>query len=102
MPGDPKECRQRAARCLELAADAANEGIKQMFLNIAKHWETLASELERTKKMLDDEKGALKLVGKPRRKRIQAKGRKRKKKSPATVRTKRSNGFANWGFLWEP
>ena len=79
MPGDPKECRQRAARCLELAADAANDGIKQMFLGLARHWEMLAVELERTKKLLDDEDGFLHLKKKPRRKRkkIAAKSKRR-------------------------
>jgi hypothetical protein len=67
MPGDPRECRKHAARCLELAASSANEGIKQTFLNIAKHWQMLAEELERHKTILDDEKGTLKFNRKKRR-----------------------------------
>src|ERR1700674_3798496 len=72
MPGDPKECRERAAHCLELAASSANEGIKKMFLNIAKHWQMLAEELEHTKSILDDEKGAVKFSRKKPRKKMRS------------------------------
>ena len=103
MPGDPKECRERAAHCLELAASTANDGIKQMFLTLAKHWQTLADELERAKTILDDEKGGLMLAGKKRQRKKSrtARTKRKKKKSAGTLRTKakRVNGDARWG-LW--
>lgn len=84
MPGDPKECRQRAARCLEFAAEAANEGVKKMFLGLARHWEMLAEELERTKKLLEDEDGALLVT-------YGAKKRRRRKPLAAGPKRKKSN-----------
>jgi len=101
MPGDPKECRQRAARCLELAAESANDGIKQMFLNIARHWEVLAGELERARSILDDEKGTLKIAAKKKRRRKSARARTRRKpgKSARAARPKRMSSEAGWG-LW--
>src|SRR5262245_58377695 len=93
MPGNPKECRERAARCLELAASAANDGIKQMFLNIARHWEALAMELERAKEILNDEKGGV-TVGRHRRHRRAA-----PKKSKRTARRKKKTGGAKSGSV---
>jgi hypothetical protein len=46
MPGDPKECRMRAARCAELAAAARTPQLKAWFLGLSKQWERLAIELE--------------------------------------------------------
>jgi hypothetical protein len=46
MPGDPKECRQHAAHCYVLAAQATSPSAKETFTNLAKHWERLAAELE--------------------------------------------------------
>jgi hypothetical protein len=46
MPGDPKECRMRAARCAELAATARTPQLKAWFLGLSKQWERLAIELE--------------------------------------------------------
>jgi hypothetical protein len=98
MPGDPKECRERAARCLEFAASAANEGIKQTFLNIARQWQLLAEELERAKSILDDEKGTLQFSRKKRRAQRSGTGKnKRIKKSTGILRTKRENGENWWG-----
>jgi len=47
MPGDPRECRQHAARCAELAAEAKSDGLKQHFINLSRTWEKLAKDLER-------------------------------------------------------
>jgi hypothetical protein len=101
MRDDPRECRDRAARRLELAAEAANEGIKQTFLNIAKHWQILAEELERAKAILDDEKGAIKLRVKKRRGKRPSSGKLRRKSKSAggAVRRKRANDEAMWS-LW--
>ena len=98
MPGDPKECRERAACCLEFAASESNEGIKQTFLNIAKRWQLLAEELEHAKSILDDEKGTLKFGGKKRQAQKSRTGKnKRMKKSTGVPRTKRENGENWWG-----
>lgn len=99
MPGDPKECRQRSARCLELAAATVNEGLKKMLLGLAKHWEMLAEEIERTKKFLEDERGALRIgVRNRRRKKSTAAKRKHKKKKPVPA-SRRVNGETGWS-LW--
>jgi hypothetical protein len=52
MPGDPKECRQRALNCVLLAKEAATEQSKQMFLSLAQSWTSLAAELEDTEALL--------------------------------------------------
>ena len=46
MPGDPKECRAHAAHCRDLAAQTTNPSAKEAFINLAQHWERLASELD--------------------------------------------------------
>jgi hypothetical protein len=46
MPGDPKECRRRAARCAELAVAARTPQAKALFLELSKSWENLAIQLE--------------------------------------------------------
>jgi hypothetical protein len=46
MPGDPKECREHAANCYVLAAQATSPSAKKIFTDLAEHWERLAAELE--------------------------------------------------------
>ena len=46
MPGDPKECREHAANCYVLAAQATSPSGKKAFTDLAEHWERLAAELE--------------------------------------------------------
>jgi hypothetical protein len=46
MPGDPKECREHAKRCAELAAYSETPESKRALLNLEKHWLRLAAELE--------------------------------------------------------
>jgi hypothetical protein len=53
MPGDPKECRERAKRCMELAAATDNAALKQSLLDLANKWTRLADDLEATRRMLD-------------------------------------------------
>ena len=53
MPGDPRECRQHAMKCLQLAADARNDSIKQHFLSLAATWQGLAKELEKAQQLLE-------------------------------------------------
>jgi hypothetical protein len=45
MPGDPKECRQHAMNCLQLAETASNAE--------ANHWTRFAVELEGAQRFLD-------------------------------------------------
>jgi hypothetical protein len=46
MPGDPKECRRRAARCAELAVATRTPQLRATFLELSKKWEKLAIQLE--------------------------------------------------------
>ncbi len=46
MPGDPRECRLRAANCRAFAANASNPAAKETFTDLAEHWERIAAELE--------------------------------------------------------
>jgi hypothetical protein len=46
MPGDPKGCRRRAARCAELAVAARTPQLKATFLNLSKSGKKLAIQLE--------------------------------------------------------
>jgi hypothetical protein len=46
MTGDPKECREHAARCAELAVSARTPQLKTTFLGLSKNWERFAIELE--------------------------------------------------------
>jgi hypothetical protein len=52
MPGDPKECRQRALNCMLLAKEASTEQSKKTFLDLAQSWTRLASELEDAEALL--------------------------------------------------
>ena len=46
MPGDPKECRQHAERCGELARLASTLEARDQFLSLQMTWIRLASELD--------------------------------------------------------
>jgi hypothetical protein len=46
MPGDPNECRMRARRCTELAADTADQDLKKRFTDLAGQWTRFAIDLE--------------------------------------------------------
>jgi hypothetical protein len=46
MPGDPKECRERAMSCMLLAKEASDTQAKQMLFDLAQSWSRLAAELE--------------------------------------------------------
>ena len=52
MPGDPKECREHAKHCLELAAQAASPLAKARFEDLAQTWALLATDIERTKALV--------------------------------------------------
>jgi hypothetical protein len=53
MPGDPKECRQHALRCTELAERATDSQVKAVLKHLAQHWVKLAVELERAQALRD-------------------------------------------------
>jgi hypothetical protein len=46
MPGDPKECRQHADRCGELARLATTPEGRETFLSLQMTWIRLAMELD--------------------------------------------------------
>jgi hypothetical protein len=52
MPGDPKECREHAKHCLELAAQTASPLAKARFEDLAQTWARLATDIERTKALV--------------------------------------------------
>ena len=48
-PGDPKECREYAARCRELADQTNDPLLQRAYLDVAQCWSALADELERVR-----------------------------------------------------
>jgi hypothetical protein len=46
MPGDPIECRIRANRCAEIAAETDNPDLKQKLLDLAEQWLKIAGDIE--------------------------------------------------------
>ena len=57
MPGDPRECRQHAVRCLELAQTATSPQAKEKFVSLAATWLHLALQLETALALLEAENG---------------------------------------------
>ena len=53
MPGDPKECREHAMRCLKIAQEATNPALRASLEDIAQQWLRLAADLEATKPLLE-------------------------------------------------
>jgi hypothetical protein len=53
MPCDPRECRRRAEQCAEMARLARTPELKATLLDLSKNWWKLATELERTRALLD-------------------------------------------------
>ena len=52
MPGDPKECRQRALKCMLEAKAAKTPETREHFAKLARSWIKLAEELERMQALL--------------------------------------------------
>jgi hypothetical protein len=46
MPGDPKECRNHALNCLQIAEASANTEITRTFVDLSHSWTRLALDLE--------------------------------------------------------
>ena len=54
MPGDPKECREHAKRCHQMASETTYPPLTQSLTEIADIWMKLATELEATERLLDE------------------------------------------------
>jgi hypothetical protein len=54
MPGDPKEYRKHAKRCLQLADETTNQVLKDSLTDVAERWTRLATDLEATGLLLDE------------------------------------------------
>ena len=52
MPGDPKECRQHAERCAELARLARSVEDRDWFLALQMTWIRLAMELDQARALI--------------------------------------------------
>jgi hypothetical protein len=48
------ECREHAKRCLQLAHEATNPVLKESLFDIAQTWMRLATDLEATRRLLDE------------------------------------------------
>jgi hypothetical protein len=46
MPGDPRECRQHAWRCAELAITARTPELKLLLIELSQNWLKMATDLE--------------------------------------------------------
>ena len=46
MPGNPRECRQHAQRCAQLANEAVSPDARRTFLTLSQTWLSLAAKLE--------------------------------------------------------
>ena len=53
MPGDPKECREHAKRCAELAKAATTPEARDQFLSLQMSWIRLAADLDNAKAFID-------------------------------------------------
>ena len=52
LPGDPKECRQRARNCLQIAEEARSADVARTFVDLTHSWTKLAIELESAQALL--------------------------------------------------
>ena len=46
MPGNPKECRENAKQCLQLASAARTQAGRERFEGLAQRWMALANDYE--------------------------------------------------------
>jgi hypothetical protein len=64
MPGDPKECRENAKRCLESAQSARTLADRERFEGLAQRWLDLAADFEATNMLLGKwSTGPITLIG---------------------------------------
>ena len=52
MSGDPRECRERALQCADLAHTARTPQLKQTLIELSQSWLKLSIELERNQALL--------------------------------------------------
>ena len=52
MLGDPQECKDRAAKCRELAAHTTDPLARKAYLGVAEKWDLLAEEISQAKSVL--------------------------------------------------
>jgi hypothetical protein len=62
MPGDPKQCRENALECIQLAHNAKLPEHKRLLTDLAQSWLNFAAEIERTKALLEADDGAPELM----------------------------------------
>ena len=74
MPGDPRECREHARHCAEIAASASTPLVRENFLALAETWSRLARDLETSKALLESWGDAGPMVRSSERQRV-AQGR---------------------------
>ena len=55
MPGDPKECRQHALNCVQLATSASTPEQRDHFAKLARTWIKLGEELEHMQTLLEED-----------------------------------------------
>ena len=53
MPGDPKECREHAKNCRDMAEAAVSPMAKARFEDLARTWTRLANDLEHAKALVE-------------------------------------------------
>ena len=53
MPGNPKECREHARQCAEMATRARTPEQRELLKNLERSWLSLAADLERNQTLLD-------------------------------------------------
>jgi hypothetical protein len=53
VPGDSKEYREYAKRCLQIAQETTNPALRASLEEIAHHWLRFAADLEATKPLLE-------------------------------------------------
>jgi hypothetical protein len=53
MPGDPRECREHARRCAELAKVATTPEAREQFLSLQMSWIRLAADLDNAKAFIE-------------------------------------------------
>ena len=53
MPGDPKEFRENAKRCLAMAAEAPDPDLRESLVETAQRWLRLATEIEADNSLLE-------------------------------------------------
>jgi hypothetical protein len=54
MPGNPKECREHAKNCLQMAKEATTDSGRQTFQLLAERWLVLAAELEAAEALIKE------------------------------------------------